>query len=109
MSCAKNRHNRAGIPRIIFQQIQRLTQLRDLRLCFVKLTWEDSGTPEIYRIIDGWAIQNVKDALKAFSGLKDLETLELKNLAQYLERGTINEAKKHWTKLKWLHCNVCYD
>lgn len=60
-------------------------------------------------MINGWAIQNVKDALEAFSALKDLETLELKNLAQYLERGTINEAKKHWTKLKWLHCNVRYD
>lgn len=72
--------------------------------------------PEICRhlgdwndMIDGWAIQNVKDALEAFSGLEDLETLELKNLAQYLERGAMKEAKKHWTKLKRMHCNVPYD
>ncbi|KAF9213322.1 hypothetical protein BGZ59_005536 [Podila verticillata] len=106
MSCAEDKCNRAGIPRALFYQIQKLDRMRDLRLCLVKPTWEDSGegkgSPylrEWESTVDMWAETNMKDALKAFGDLEELETLELQGLGGYIN-GSLNAAKHHWPKLK---------
>lgn len=108
MSCAEDKCNRAGIPRELFYQIQKLDRMRDLRLCLVKPTWEDSGygknnpyLSEWESSVDMWAEMNVNDALKAFGDLEELETLKLQGLGDYIN-GSLNAAKRHWPKLKWV-------
>lgn len=109
MSCAEDKCNRAGIPRVLFHQIQKLDRMRDLRLSLVKPTWEYSGEGKNSRYLREWestvymwAETNISDALKAFGDLEELETLELRGLGGYIS-GSLNAAKRHWPKLKWVH------
>ncbi|KAG0085994.1 hypothetical protein BGZ92_008549 [Podila epicladia] len=104
MSCAEDKYNRAGIPRAIFHQIQKLERLRDLQLSLVPLTPEDNdeGTGSWTSLVIMWGTSNVCDALKAFGDLKDLETLKLRGLKDYVEVKALTEAKSQWPKLKWV-------
>ncbi|KAF9305567.1 hypothetical protein BGZ74_009718 [Mortierella antarctica] len=102
MSCSEDKYNRAGIPRAIFYQIQKLKRLRDLQLCLVPSTWDDSDgcKHEWKSLVIMWGSSNVCDALKAFGDLKDLETLKLRGLVDYVEHSALTEAKSQWPKLK---------
>ncbi|KAG0038652.1 hypothetical protein BGZ82_011305 [Podila clonocystis] len=106
MSCAEDKCNRAGIPRAIFYQIQELNRLRDLKLCLVPPTWEDSGESKNSRYMDEWrslvkmwGSRNVSDALNAFGKLEDLETLELRGLKDYIQLNALNAVTANWPKL----------
>ncbi|KAG0092640.1 hypothetical protein BGZ93_008228 [Podila epicladia] len=113
MSTAEDRSNRAGLPRMIMWQIKRLKQLRDLRLGLKDYSWEDSGFREDEgreiaswgSAVETWGRQNVGDALQAFENLEDLETLELRNMKDYVDSARLKSSRKHWKKLKWVHYN----
>ncbi|KAG0028406.1 hypothetical protein BGZ81_004779 [Podila clonocystis] len=113
MSTAEDRSNRAGLPRTIMWQIKRLRQLRDLRLCLEDYSWEDSGFREDEQseiaswegIVETWGTQNVGDALHAFEILEDLETLELRNMKDYVDLTRLKSSRKYWKKLRWVHYN----
>ncbi|KAG0038653.1 hypothetical protein BGZ82_011306 [Podila clonocystis] len=106
MSTAEYRQERAGIPREIFCRIQRLEKLRDLQLCLVKPTWEDSGLPEDSEEVPAWessvemcGTQNLNDALEAFNSLKDLERVWLRDLKDYVKLD-LTKDKMEWARLK---------
>lgn len=110
MTTGEDQSYRAGIPRAICGLIKKLKQLRDLRLCLVKPTWEDSGLEQHSRDLPEWVsavkvcgAKNINDALQVFGGLKELETLELRSLKGYIDVDSMNNAKKTWGKLKWVY------
>ncbi|KAG0038655.1 hypothetical protein BGZ82_011308 [Podila clonocystis] len=123
MSDSESRYNRAGIPKYLTRQIERLGDLRDLRLCLKPPTWEDSDNEDSdfeysdfehsdfeeeepewwYSAVKVWGPENVNDAIEAFSGLKHLQTLELRNLKEYIKVDSLDIAKSFWNELKWVY------
>ncbi|KAG0028404.1 hypothetical protein BGZ81_004777 [Podila clonocystis] len=110
MSDGESRCNRAGIPKYLTQQIERLSDLQDLRLCLRPPTWEDSDfeedDPELgwwFSVVQVWASENVDKALEAFSDLEHLRTLELRNLKEYITIDSLDIAKSFWDELEWVH------
>ncbi|KAG0085996.1 hypothetical protein BGZ92_008551 [Podila epicladia] len=110
MSCGEYRSNRAGIPKALIWQIERLMNLRDLRLCLDPPTWKDSGfkegDPELrwwFDTVKVWGRENLQSALTVFGGLWHLRTLELRNLRDYIDISSLEDAKSSWENLKWVH------
>ncbi|KAF9309561.1 hypothetical protein BG003_009607 [Podila horticola] len=103
MPCAEFRSYRAGIPKALRWQIERLVDLRDLRLCLEPPDWEDSELGEWFNEIQMWGTENMDDALEAFSGLQGLRTLELRNLKDYIDISSLDIAKSFWNELKWVY------
>lgn len=46
--------------------------------------------------------KSVNDALRAFGHLKDLKTLESRNLKGYIDIDWVKNTKKEWAKVKWV-------
>ncbi|KAF9305565.1 hypothetical protein BGZ74_009716 [Mortierella antarctica] len=110
MSCSEFRSNHAGIPKALTWQIERLVDLRDLRLCLDPPTWKGSdlekGDPELgwwFDVVHVWGTENVDYALRALGGLEHLRMLELRNLKEYINISSLDIAKSSWDKLKWVH------
>ncbi|KAG0342191.1 hypothetical protein BG000_006325 [Podila horticola] len=103
MSCAEFRSYRAGIPKALRWQIERLVDLRDLRLCLQPPDWEDPELGGWVNEIQMRGTENMDDALEAFSGLQGLRTLELRNLKDYIDISSLDIAKSFWNELKWVY------
>ncbi|KFH69406.1 hypothetical protein MVEG_04218 [Podila verticillata NRRL 6337] len=109
MSTIEHRRKRAGIPRAIFSRIQSLEKLRDLQLCLVRSTWEDSGLPEASEDLPEWessvekcGTENLNDALEALNSMNSLEGLWLRDMTDYINLD-LTKDKMEWAKLKWAH------
>ncbi|KAF9390481.1 hypothetical protein CPC16_005066 [Podila verticillata] len=113
MSTGEDRSNRASLPRMAMWQIQHLKKLQDLWLYLEDHSWKDSGFREYKEsriehwesVIGTWGTLNVSDAPQAFQNLAELETLELRSMKEFINPAAPKSSRKHWKKLKWVHCN----
>ncbi|KAF9386350.1 hypothetical protein CPB97_003813 [Podila verticillata] len=71
-------------------------------------SWKDSGFREDEEsriehwegVIGTWGTLNVGDALQEFQNLEELETLELRNMKEFINPAALKASRKHWKKLK---------
>ncbi|KAG0048924.1 hypothetical protein BGZ83_006190 [Gryganskiella cystojenkinii] len=49
------------------------------------------------------ARENMSRALKTFSGLKQLQKLELRGLKEYIDKDAVWRARRQWKNIQWVH------
>ncbi|KAF9404492.1 hypothetical protein BGZ94_004135 [Podila epigama] len=102
MSAGEYRYERGGIPRAIIWQISHLEKLKDLRLCHDDDEDFDNDEDDIASLVQSWAESNLAWLLDICANLPDLETIELRNLKEYVEVETVRAFKSEKKNLKWI-------
>ncbi|KAG0028403.1 hypothetical protein BGZ81_004776 [Podila clonocystis] len=88
----------SAVPAAIQKQIGKLTRLRDLRLGRVVIYDETEALGSKLEE----ACKNMDDAIRVFSGLTDLERLELRGMERLIDATVLKAARKNWRKIQWI-------
>jgi len=90
----------AVIPRVLVEQVGRLSKLEDLRLGYLARAKVISNADAVDSMQDQDG-QTVSKAVAHLATLDRIKRLELRNLKRFVDHEVLHAMRKHWRDLEW--------